>query len=56
MPDVAAGSLSIAFDDFRRGYLIVDREGVRALRDPYRAKPRSIRCSLGYGLAHDRGN
>jgi len=34
MPDVAAGSLSIAFGDFRRGYLIVDRQGVRVLRDP----------------------
>ena len=39
MPDVAAGSLSIAFGDFRRGYLIVDRVGVRVLRDPYSAKP-----------------
>jgi HK97 family phage major capsid protein len=39
MPDVAAGSLSIAFGDFRRGYLIVDRHGVRVLRDPYMAKP-----------------
>ena len=39
MPDVAPGSLSIAFGDFRRGYLIVDRQGVRVLRDPYSAKP-----------------
>ena len=39
MPDVAAGSLSIAFGDFRRGYLIVDRQGVPVLRDPYSAKP-----------------
>lgn len=39
MPDVAANSLSIAFGDFRRGYLIVDRAGVRVLRDPYSAKP-----------------
>ena len=39
MPDVASGSLSIAFGDFRRGYLIVDRAGVRVLRDPYTAKP-----------------
>jgi HK97 family phage major capsid protein len=27
MPDVAANSLSIAFGDFKRGYLIVDRAG-----------------------------
>ena len=39
MPDVAANSLAIAFGDFRRGYLIVDRTGVRVLRDPYSAKP-----------------
>ncbi|MBX3597049.1 MAG: phage major capsid protein [Rhizobiaceae bacterium] len=39
MPDVAANSASIAFGDFARGYLIVDRAGVRVLRDPYSAKP-----------------
>ena len=39
MPDMAANSLSIAFGDFSRGYLIVDRAGVRVLRDPYSAKP-----------------
>jgi len=39
MPDVAAGSTSIAFGNFERGYLIVDRIGVRVLRDPYSAKP-----------------
>ncbi|MFJ6023367.1 phage major capsid protein [Brevundimonas sp. NPDC092305] len=39
MPDIGANSLSIAFGDFQRGYLIVDRAGVRVLRDPYSAKP-----------------
>jgi HK97 family phage major capsid protein len=39
MPDVAANSLSLAFGDFRSGYLVVDRTGVRILRDPYSAKP-----------------
>ena len=39
MPDIAANSFSIAFGDFARGYLIVDRVGVRVLRDPYSAKP-----------------
>ncbi len=39
MPDIGANSLSIAFGDFARGYLIVDRAGVRVLRDPYSAKP-----------------
>ena len=39
MPDIAANSLSLAFGDFQRGYLIVDRAGIRVLRDPYSAKP-----------------
>jgi HK97 family phage major capsid protein len=39
MPDVGANALAAAFGDFRRGYLIVDRLGVRVLRDPYSAKP-----------------
>jgi HK97 family phage major capsid protein len=39
MPDIAADSAAIAFGDFQRGYLIVDRAGVRVLRDPYSAKP-----------------
>ena len=39
MPDIAANSLSICFGDFRRGYTIVDRMGVRVLRDPFSAKP-----------------
>ena len=39
MPDIGANSYSIAFGDFARGYLIVDRVGVRVLRDPYSAKP-----------------
>ena len=39
MPDIATDSYSIAFGDFRRGYLIVDRVGIRVLRDPYSSKP-----------------
>jgi HK97 family phage major capsid protein len=39
MPNVAANSFAIAFGDFRAGYLVVDRTGVRILRDPYSAKP-----------------
>jgi HK97 family phage major capsid protein len=39
MPNVAANSYSVAFGDFRRGYLVVDRAGVRVLRDPFSAKP-----------------
>jgi HK97 family phage major capsid protein len=39
MPDIATDSYSVAFGDFRRGYLIVDRAGIRILRDPYSSKP-----------------
>ena len=39
MPDIAPGSTAIAFGDFARGYLVVDRTGVRVLRDPFSAKP-----------------
>jgi HK97 family phage major capsid protein len=39
MPDIAANSYAIAFGDFARGYLVVDRVGIRVLRDPYSAKP-----------------
>ena len=35
----AADSFSMAFGDFRRGYLVVDRVGIRMLRDPYSSKP-----------------
>nr|WP_292833006.1 phage major capsid protein [Mesorhizobium sp.] len=39
MEEVSAGKFPIAFGDFKRGYLIVDRFGVRVLRDPYTNKP-----------------
>lgn len=40
MPDyTTTDAPAIAFGDFARGYLIVDRAGVRVLRDPYSAKP-----------------
>ena len=39
MPDIGAGNAAIAFGDFKRGYLIADRQGARVLRDPYSAKP-----------------
>lgn len=39
MPDIAVGAFPIAFGDFRRGYLIVDRFGIRVLRDPFTNKP-----------------
>jgi HK97 family phage major capsid protein len=39
MAAIAANSLSIAFANFREAYQIVDRVGIRTLRDPYTAKP-----------------
>lgn len=39
MPALATGSLSLAFGDFMEGYQIVDRIGMRTLRDPYTDKP-----------------
>jgi len=39
MPGVAANALPIAFGDFKRAYKILDRVGVRVLRDPYTNKP-----------------
>lgn len=39
MPDIASGTFSIAFGNFQRGYLIVDRAGYRMIRDVYSNKP-----------------
>lgn len=39
MPVAATDSLSVAVGDFRRGYKIVDRVGIRMLRDPFTDKP-----------------
>lgn len=39
MPAVAASALAVAFGNFKAGYQIVDRIGIRVLRDPYTAKP-----------------
>lgn len=39
MTDLGANSLSIAFGNFLLGYQIVDRIGIRVLRDPYTNKP-----------------
>lgn len=37
--DIGANSYPIAFGDFKRGYLIVDRLGTTILRDPFTQKP-----------------
>ncbi|HOD72236.1 MAG TPA: phage major capsid protein [Deltaproteobacteria bacterium] len=37
--DIAANKYPIFFANFKRAYLIIDRQGVRVLRDPYTTKP-----------------
>ena len=50
MPTLAAGSLSLAFGNFGEGYTIVDRVGIRVLRDPYTAAPFvRFRCNKRVG-------
>jgi len=39
MPAVGAGNIALLFGDMARTYLIIDRMGVRVLRDPYTNKP-----------------
>jgi HK97 family phage major capsid protein len=55
MPDIAANSKPIVFGDFGRGYMVIDRIGVRTLRDPYSAKPWIsfyVTKRVGGGLLH----
>lgn len=39
MPAIASNALPIAFGDMKQAYQIVDRMGIRVLRDPFTAKP-----------------
>lgn len=39
MPDIAAGTVAVAFGDFGAGYTIAERPDLRVLRDPFSAKP-----------------
>ncbi len=39
MPDIGAGTLPIAFGDFRQAYVIVEKPGIRMLRDNLTDKP-----------------
>lgn len=50
MPAKATNSLSVAFGNFREGYTIVDRMGMRIFRDPYTAAPFvKFRCTKRVG-------
>ncbi len=42
MPDIDAGTTPIAFGDFRQGYVVVDRQGVRINRDELTQKGRVV--------------
>lgn len=39
MPAIGASALAAAYGDFKAGYKIIDRIGIRVLRDPFTAKP-----------------
>ncbi len=39
MPGLDGNAFPIAFGNFQRGYTIIDRQGVRILRDPFTKKP-----------------
>lgn len=39
MPDVDANAVALMFGDFSQGYMVLDRVGIRVLRDPYTHKP-----------------
>jgi HK97 family phage major capsid protein len=38
-PNIGAGEYPIAFGDFGQAYVVVERPGLRMLRDPYSSKP-----------------
>lgn len=42
MPDEAANAFAVAFGDFRRGYVIVDRMGMSVVRDEVTQKKKAI--------------
>ena len=42
MAPIGAGAYPIALADWKQAYQIVDRHGMRVLRDPYSAKPHTI--------------
>lgn len=42
MPDIASGAFPVAFGDFFRGYTIIDRTGMRIIRDELTLKKKAI--------------
>jgi HK97 family phage major capsid protein len=39
MPELKSGNIVAAFADFKRSYQIVDKPGIKIIRDPYTGKP-----------------
>jgi HK97 family phage major capsid protein len=57
MPNIVAGSVSIATADWQRAYVVVDRPGIKTLRDPFTSKPNVLFYSyvrVGGGLRDSR--
>lgn len=55
MPDLGSDTFPVAYGDFRRGYVIVDRVGSVLVRDPYTAKPYVkfyVRRRVGGGIVN----
>ena len=56
MPDIGANAFPVAFGNFKEAYCIVDKAGVKFLRDPYTNKPNVLFYAyrrVGGGLAND---
>jgi HK97 family phage major capsid protein len=55
MPDLGADTFPVAFGNFELAYFIVDKPGIRMLRDPFTSKPNVLFYSyrrVGGGLAN----
>lgn len=56
MPDIGANAFPIAFGNFQLGYCIVEKVGIKYLRDPYTDKPNVLFYAyrrVGGGVAND---
>lgn len=42
MPDIGANAFPVAFGNFKLGYVIIELNGLRVLRDPFTAKPNVV--------------
>ena len=56
MPDIAANAYPVAFGNFQLAYIIVDKPGIKMLRDPFTDKPNVLFYAykrVGGGLGND---